>query len=180
MSNEPDEQNQDGENTEESPEENVENEENSDVNIDNSEEISEEEQYQIELEKWFAELEKLHGIPFANEMRKKILLDKQIANELDVQAWAKFYNEQALERLQIIQEQNDATFEQTQKLIQQSADLNAKSYARFCKFLDDSETRDKALEQKLSDLMELKRKKLAKEVGLKMQLLKAHKTGVDS
>jgi hypothetical protein len=182
--NDDEEQNQDEENTEESPDGNVENEENtdenSDVDIDNSEETSEEEQYQIELEKWFAELEKLHGVPFANDMRKKILLDKQIANELDVQAWAKFYNEQALERLQIIQEQNDATFEQTQKLIQQSADLNAKSYARFCKFLDDSETRDKALEQKLSDLMELKRKKLAKEVGLKMQLLKAHKTGVDS
>jgi len=151
------EQNQDEENTEEENE-------NSDVDIDNSEETSEEEQYQIELEKWFAELEKLHGVPFANEMRKKILLDKQIANELDYMAYSKQAHEDAQERLQVIRDQNDALFERTQKLVEQATNLNAKSYARFNKFLDDSEVRDKALESQLSQIMELKRKKLEKDL----------------
>ena len=166
--NDDEEQNQDEENTEESPDGNVENEENtdenSDVDIDNSEETSEEEQYQIELEKWFAELEKLHGVPFANEMRKKILLDKQIANELDYMAYSKQAHEDAQERLQVIRDQNDALFERTQKLVEQATNLNAKSYARFNKFLDDSEVRDKALESQLSQIMELKRKKLEKDL----------------
>jgi hypothetical protein len=151
---------------EQSEEENIENEEQPEdseeepSDIDNSEELSDDEKYQAELEAWFESLEAKYGLDYANKMREKILKTKQIASELDVQAWAKFYNEQALERLQIIQEQNDATFEQTQKLIQQSADLNAKSYARFTKFLDDSETRDKALEQKLSEILDLKKKKM--------------------
>ena len=132
--------------------------------IDNGSELSDDEKYQIELEKWFAELEKLHGVPFANEMRKKILLDKQIANELDYMAYSKQAHEDAQERLQVIRDQNDALFERTQKLVEQATNLNAKSYARFNKFLDDSEVRDKALESQLSQIMELKRKKLEKDL----------------
>ena len=86
MSND-EEQNQD----EESPEEENQNtEENtSDVDIDRGNELSEDEAYKQELEKWFEQLEKLHGVAFANEMRTKILLSKQIAHAIDIESWAK-------------------------------------------------------------------------------------------
>jgi hypothetical protein len=145
---------------EESPEENVENEENLDVDIDQSGEPTAEEQYAVELEAWFEQLEKLHGVDFANKMRQKILLTKQISNELDYMAYSKQAHEDAQERLQVIRDQNDALFERTQKLVEQATNLNAKSYARFTKFLADSEARDKVLEQKLAEILDLKKKKM--------------------
>jgi len=157
------EQNQDDKNDSENENLGENTEENTDVDIDQSNELSEDEAYKQELEKWFNELEAKYGIDYANKMREKIARAKEIAHFIDLENRSNEINNEELESLFISREQNAQLFKQIQQqiddvneqmqelrqkelaLIEENSRLNRELYERAVKSFDDSDKQNEEL-----------------------------------
>ena len=129
------------------------------------------------LDQYFEELEAKYGIDYANKIRQKIIGSKQLSHFLDLNAWSKQLVEMEAEELVLAKERNELIFklvneqmvstqklvDKTEEIIARSAELNEKMYQRYIKALNDDEVRSQKLDEFTREIMELKRKKWAKE-----------------
>lgn len=152
--------------------------------IDQSEELSEDEQYQQELDKYFEELEAKYGIDYANKVREKITGAKQLEHFLDLNKWSLELAQMEMEALNQAKKQNELLFKQTGELLQKHLELMDENdnrsknfFVKALKSIDDGDKRDEELSLLVKQLAIKIDARSKERHDLKMQLLKEGKTG---
>ena len=140
------------------------------VDIDQSQDTENALSYQDQLKEYFQEVEEQYGIEVANQIRAKIVGDKQLEYYLDLYQWSKELHEMQLETIAILKGQNKQLIEDVQGQVAQNrriADRLFKAsmelHERVLKSIDESDERDRKLDGYVREIMELKKKKWARE-----------------